>query len=100
MTFISLKTRISLFSIFLFTALLAAPVSLFSWHCTLLDGPHKFSIGPEAYHLKRAPVEGTNQHGWLVGVRGVYERLVPNGIYWAAEGAWAKGPLTGNKAMY
>ncbi len=66
--------------------------------CRLLDGPHRISVGPQFYHVKRLRDGGSRQTGWLCGLRGSYERLKPNAFYWAAEGSWAQGSIDGTTA--
>lgn len=71
--------------------LFAAPVESLR-----ICGPHFFSLGPEAYYLKRNKKGGTWQDGWLFGVRGGYEKLNSKGLYLSVDGYWVTGELEGN----
>lgn len=61
--------------------------------------PHKFSIGPEFYHLQRTREGGTKQDGWMYGVRGSYDRIKRYKLYWGIEGHWAQGTLKGHNGL-
>ena len=55
-------------------------------------------IGPEVYHLHRSKKGGSWQSGWLYGGRSLYERRIPFGLYWALEGYYAYGHITGKSS--
>jgi hypothetical protein len=57
-----------------------------------------FYLGPEAYYLKRRLETGTRQEGSLYGVRAIFERILPMSFYYAFDGYWAKGHLTGHSS--
>lgn len=59
------------------------------------EGCHNLFLGPEVYHSKRTKEGGSHQTGWLVGGRVLYERRAPCKLYWAFEGAYAYGTITG-----
>ncbi len=58
-------------------------------------GRHQFAFGPEFYHLKRIRKGGTEQTGYLYGVRLNYDHIGRYLIYWGLEAAYAKGTLRG-----
>lgn len=66
---------------------------------SLLEGAlfegHKVSLQPETYWTKREREGGSSQTGWLFGIRGRYDRIVPWGIYLGGHLEWAKGSLSG-----
>lgn len=93
------------------SALLAVAVLLISFCgfqpvsalCLWQRNPHPtlnpvFYLGPEAYYLKRRLETGTRQEGSLYGFRAIYERVLPMSFYWAVDGLFAKGHLTGHSS--
>jgi hypothetical protein len=63
------------------------------------ESPEVF-IGPEIYHLKRTREGGSSQSGWLYGGRALYERRKSFGFYWAADGYYASGTITGKNSLH
>lgn len=59
-------------------------------------GCHTLWAGPEVYHAKRLRQGGSQQKGWLYGLRICCEREELNSLYWGIEGAWAEGRLNGD----
>ncbi|MCE5317270.1 MAG: hypothetical protein LLG04_07900 [Parachlamydia sp.] len=57
--------------------------------------PHRFSLGPEVYTLKREREGGTHQRGTLIGVRAIYDYIVPRKFYVGFEGSAGTGTLKG-----
>jgi len=55
-------------------------------------------IGPEIYYLHRTREGGSSQRGWLFGGRALYERRKAFGFYWAADGYYAQGTITGKNS--
>ena len=60
--------------------------------------PATVFIGPEIYYLRRTREGGSWQSGWLFGGRALYERRIPFGFYWAVDGYFAKGDITGKSS--
>jgi hypothetical protein len=60
------------------------------------DEPHRFSLGPEVYSLKREREGGTHQRGVLYGGRFIYDYLACRQLYLGFETAYAKGTLKGH----
>jgi hypothetical protein len=60
--------------------------------------PSTLYIGPEIYYLRRDREGGSWQRGWLFGGRALYERRKSFGFYWAAEGYYAHGIITGKSS--
>jgi hypothetical protein len=51
-------------------------------------------IGPEAYHVNRN-LEDVSQNGSGVGIRGTYDRIIGNRIYWGGEIFYGRTCLNG-----
>lgn len=64
--------------------------------CYQFPLPHKFSIGPEIYHLQRIREGGTKQDGWMYGLKVSYEMIKRYCFYFGIEGLYAKGNLKGH----
>jgi len=59
---------------------------------------NKFSVGPEIYHLQRTREGGTQQAGWIYGVRASYDRIKRYRLYFGLDGLYAKGTLHGHNS--
>lgn len=79
-------------------ALLVLPGALTALHFIKAIGPHRLSLGPECYYLKRERQGGTWQNGWFYGGRITYDRTKANGFYAGALARAAGGVLQGETA--
>jgi len=63
--------------------------------CVLVSA-QRIQIGPDIYYLTRDRDGGAKQTGIMYGGEGDYERVKPWGFYWALNGLYARGTLTGH----
>ena len=63
-----------------------------------LPGQFLFKAGPETYHLRREREGGTNQDGWITGVRLGFDRIKRYKMYLGCDYLYATGPLQGSTA--
>lgn len=68
--------------------------------CSLSLKGHRLLIGPEFYHVHRNREGGSKQNGWLGGGRFTYDYLRRHTLYWAVEGAIARGTLHGKSKLF
>lgn len=97
-----------LFLLFLFTPLSFYPAleavelaeqQLFCLKKTNFSYPHashQFFLGPELYFLQRRREGGVRQKGTGIGLRGKYERLKANSIFWGGQAFYGYAPLEGS----
>jgi len=57
-------------------------------------GPHKIFVGPEMYYTERSR-RGGKQDGLLSGFRAGYDHIRRCSFYWALEGYYARGSISG-----
>lgn len=73
-----------------------ALLSLILLICSPGEGALAPFLGPECYAMQRTREGGSRQWGVLCGVRGGYERIKGNALYWGIDGLWAQGTLKGH----